>query len=66
MCTVRKKIKKNIKHRRKILCHLIGKQQDYSATGVAFGTAGIKVLSSKDAKRHTHTAQQHFVLKISL
>ncbi len=31
------------------------------AAGVLFGTAGIKVLSSKDAKKfYTQTAQQQF------
>ncbi len=30
------------------------------AAGVAFGTAGIKILTSKDAKSSTLTAQQPF------
>ena len=30
------------------------------AAGVLFGTAGIKVLSSKDAKKFTQTVQQQF------
>ena len=33
------------------------------AAGVAFGTAGIKILSSKDAKR-AYTQQLRFVLRI--
>lgn len=37
------------------------------AAGVAFGTAGIKILSSKDAKRLIHSVQQQrFVLRIVL
>ena len=37
------------------------------AAGVVFGTAGIKVLSSKDAKKLIPTAQQpFFVLKTAL
>lgn len=31
------------------------------AAGVAFGTAGIKILSSKDQRKYTQIAQQQFL-----
>lgn len=37
-----------------------GKKTGIFAAGVLFGTAGIKVLSSKDAKNYTQTVQQQF------
>ena len=33
------------------------------AGGVLFGTAGIKILSSKDARKFTQTAQQQFFVQ---
>lgn len=33
------------------------------AAGVLFGTAGIKLLSSKDAKKFTQTVQQQFFVQ---
>ena len=35
-----------------VLCKLDGKKTGIFAAGVLFGTAGIKILSSKDAKRY--------------
>lgn len=37
-----------------------GKKTGIFAAGVLFGTAGIKVLSSKDVKNYTQTVQQQF------
>ena len=39
-----------------VLCKLDGKKTGIFAAGVLFGTAGIKILSSKDAKKvYTHS-----------
>ena len=40
-----------------------GKKTGIFAAGVAFGTAGIKILTSKDAKNYTQTAQQPFYVQ---
>lgn len=40
-----------------ILKKIDAKKTGIFAAGVLFGTAGIKILSSKDAKKYIHSAQ---------
>ena len=47
-----------------ILKNTDAKKTGIFAAGVLFGTAGIKILSSKDAKKYIHSAQLlRFVLR---
>lgn len=47
----------------KCLKKIDAKKTGIFAAGVLFGTAGIKILSSKDAKRFTETVQQQYFVQ---